>query len=66
MCAISHETSSIKPGPAAAQATETALKGTDLFIQGPIGEGPAVEEQGIYFPGAPPALASQARLLQNL
>ena len=63
MCATNHESCSIMPGPAAVQATETTFKGMDHFIQGSIGEGPAVEEQGICFSGISSALAAQARIV---
>ena len=33
------------------QASETVFKGMQDFAEGPIGEGPPVEDRGIYFQG---------------
>ena len=38
-------------GWGAMQASETVFKGMQDFVEGPIGEGPPVEDRGIYFQG---------------
>ncbi len=48
------------------QASETVFKGMQDFAEGPIGEGPPVEDRGIYFEGDPLTTRNIYRLFNFL